>query len=70
MTITNLKSSNIKNLEYNEDVQTLTVEFQNGYKYAYAKVPKFIFISLISAESLGRYLNQNIRGNYSCVRLV
>ena len=70
MTITNIKSSNIKTIEYDENIETLIVEFQNGYKYAYAKVPKVVFASLITASSIGRFLNGNIRNNYSYVRLV
>lgn len=70
MTITNIKSSNIKTIEYNEEIQTLTVEFQSGAKYAYSKVPKNVFTRLVSANSVGRYLNENIKNNYTYVRLV
>ena len=70
MTITNIKSSNIKTIEYNEEIQTLTVEFQSGAKYAYSNVPKTVFNRLVSANSVGRYLNENIRNNYTYIRLV
>lgn len=70
MTITNIKSSNIKTIEYNEEIQTLTVEFQSGAKYAYSKVPKTVFTRLVGADSIGRYVSENIRNNYTYVRLV
>lgn len=70
MTITNIKSSNIKSIEYNEEIQTLTVEFQSGAKYAYSNVPKNVFARIFSADSIGRYVSENIRNNYTYVRLV
>lgn len=70
MTITNIKSSNIKTIDYNEEIQTLTIEFQSGSKYAYSNVPKSVFARLFSADSIGRYVSENIRNNYTYVRLV
>ena len=69
MTITNINSSNIQTVEYNEDLNTLIVEFKSGAKYAYSTVPKAVFDRMITADSVGRYLNSNIRNNYTYVRL-
>jgi hypothetical protein len=69
MTITNITSSNIQTVEYNEDINTLVVEFKSGAKYAYSNVPKEVFDRMITASSIGSYLNENIRNRYTYIRL-
>jgi hypothetical protein len=69
MTITNITSSNIQTVEYNEDINTLIVEFKSGAKYAYSNVPKGVFDRMITASSVGSYLNENIRNRYTYIRL-
>jgi hypothetical protein len=69
MTITNITSSNIQTVEYNEDINTLVVEFKSGAKYAYSNVPKEVFDRMITASSVGGYLNENIRNRYTYIRL-
>ena len=43
---------------------TLEVEFKNGSVYSYFDVPGGEYSNLVGAESVGKYLNQNIKNNY------
>lgn len=47
--------------EGNGDV---TVEFSSGTEASYADVPEDVFQEFVSADSVGRYFNQNIKGVY------
>jgi len=43
---------------------TLEIEFNNGI-YQYYDVPEDIFQELINASSIGSFIHQNIKNNYS-----
>ncbi|HQL11557.1 MAG TPA: KTSC domain-containing protein [bacterium] len=55
------KSSNIKTLWYSKDKQELIVEFLNGSQYRYSNVSELEWQNLKSAESKGKFLNENIK---------
>ena len=58
-----VSSSNLVSVGYDEESETLEIEFQNGI-YQYFDVPKTIFEELMSTSSKGRYFNQNIKDDY------
>lgn len=64
MNKTPVTSSNVASIGYDSNSMTLEVEFLNGSIYQYFDVPEVEYLNLISAESVGRYLNQNIKNNY------
>lgn len=43
---------------------TMIVEFANRGKYEYFDVPANVIREFIEADSVGKYFNQNIRGQY------
>ena len=57
-------SSNIAAIGYDEDSQTLQVEFNNGSNYQYFDVTERVFNELRDAGSVGAYLASNIKGVY------
>ncbi len=57
-------SSNIASIGYDEEAQTLEVEFLTGETYQYFDVPMSVYQELMSTASHGRYLNQYIKGKY------
>lgn len=65
---TAVKSSNVAEVGYDGDV--LEVTFRNGSRYRYSGVPREVHDELVSAESVGRYLNQNVKGQYGVERVV
>ena len=69
MLITNLNSSVIESIDYDQKIETLVVDFKSGTRYAYANVPVSVFHRLITAHSVGKFLSLEIKYKYSFVRL-
>ncbi len=59
-----LNSSNIAEIGFDEDTQTLEILFLNNSIYQYFDVPMHIYDALMQAESQGKFLAQNIKGFY------
>lgn len=64
-----VSSTNIAAIGYDQDSQTLRVEFRNGGTYDYFDVPETEYNSFISASSHGQYLAKNIKGRYRYARV-
>ena len=64
-----ITSSNVKAVEYDEENEIFTVEFNRGDIYSYIGVPQHVVDDLMKAESKGRFLNQNIMNVYDELRL-
>ena len=62
-------SSNVEKIGYDPGSQTLRVRFLNGSMYDYKNVPMMEFEQLQNAQSVGSYLNRNIKGNYAYERI-
>jgi hypothetical protein len=60
-----VSSSNVDSVGYDSDSQILEVEFNSGDIYQYSDVPEYIYDDLLSAGSVGQYLNQNVKNSYS-----
>ena len=57
-------SSNIAEIGYDMDSQTLGVRFQGGNLYYYKAVPEEEFEELASAASVGQHFLAHIKGRY------
>lgn len=64
--LTPVESSNIAAVGHTDG--TLTVQFKSGAIYDYADVPSEVFEEFVSADSVGRYFNQNLVGRYGAVK--
>lgn len=65
--IQEIKSSNLKALTYDSEIQELIIEFngkENENKYKYKKVPQKVIESFLQAESKGKYFHSDIKGKY------
>lgn len=62
-----VESSNINSLGYDDDSQTLAVQFKGGKTYHYAGVPREIYEIVRDAESVGREFAFSIRDHYDGV---
>jgi len=58
-------SSNIASIGYDENTSTLEIEFLNNTIYQYFDVPQHVYNGIMSADSHGQYLAQNIKGEYN-----
>lgn len=63
---TEVKSSNI--ISVGHDGTNLYVNYKSG-TYKYENVDKSVYESLISSESKGRFMNENIKGKYNYSRV-
>lgn len=59
-----VSSSNITSIGYDEDSETLEIEFHNGGVYQYFDIPKGVYDEIMAADSHGGYLAANIKGTY------
>lgn len=66
---TPVQSSNIASIGYDEDSNTLEIEFRNGGVYQYFDVPFHEYDDLMGAESKGQYLANHIKGHYRYVKV-
>ncbi len=64
-----VESSNIKSIGYDNDRQTLELEFNNGAVYQYFNVAEDIYQSIASSASIGAYFAKNIKGKYAYTAL-
>ena len=66
---TPVSSSDIASIGYDEDTQTLEVEFKNGSVYQYSGIPSTEHDGIMNSDSKGKYLHANIKNRYSYVKL-
>jgi hypothetical protein len=59
-----VKSEAVRSIGYDEDEWVLQVRFNNGKLYNYFRVPPREFQALRAAESIGAYLNREIKPYY------
>lgn len=59
-----VNSSNLASVGYDEESQTLEVEFNHGGIYQYYNVPENIYTNLMEAGSVGSFFSHNIRNVY------
>jgi len=66
---TPVTSSNIMSVGYDVRTLTLEVEFNNGTVYQYFDVPETVYLELMQASSVGKYLHANIKNVYRYVKI-
>lgn len=64
MKLTEVKSSNVKAIGYDESTKDLYVEYNAG-TYVYENVPAVVYEGLVSADSKGQFMNKNVKGFFS-----
>lgn len=57
-------SSFITNVSWDDDTETLLVQFISGTTWLYHDVPQDAYNRLVRSPSVGQYFNKNIRDNY------
>jgi len=62
-------SSMVRSIGYEEASQTLEVEFNSGLVYQYYNVPGSIHEQLLAAESMGKFINFQIKPHFPCSRV-
>jgi hypothetical protein len=62
-------SSNLLQVGWDEETETLYIQFKSGGLYSYEAVPEAVYIGLLTAASKGRYFWSNIRDIYPYQRI-
>jgi hypothetical protein len=66
---TPVTSSNIISIGFDEDSNTLEIEFLNGTVFQYFDVPFQVYDDFMESGSKGQYLAQQIKGKYRYVKV-
>jgi hypothetical protein len=64
-----VSSSNIAQIGYEPDFQTLEIQFLTGGVYQYSGVPPNVFEEFTAASSKGRYFSAYIKDRYPTTRV-
>lgn len=64
-----VNSTNVKSVGYELSSNLLEIEFHGGRVYRYSNVPEGVYMSLMSAKSIGSFFHQHIKGNYLFVQV-
>ncbi len=59
-----VRSSNLASVGYDEEQRILEIVFHDGRVYHYLEVPPERVLSLLRAESKGRFLNSEIKPHF------
>ena len=62
-------SSRLHAVGYDAKTGNLEVEFPDGTVWVYHGVPREVYVSLLTAPSIGRYFNRYVVGAYDYERL-
>jgi len=65
----NGKSSHVDTMSYKYDTEDLVVTFKRGGVYKYSGVPEEIWDEMLNAESVGKALNEHIKGVYASEKI-
>ena len=60
-----VKSSYIKGTHYNKEKKELRVKFKNGVIWKYFDVPESAHVSMLLADSIGKFFGKEIKGVFS-----
>ena len=64
-----VQSTNVAEVGYDPETMTLEVAFHNGTLYQYFDVPEVMFQELLHSDSVGRFLNTQIKNSYRYAKL-
>ena len=67
--MTEVKSSLIAAVGYDEAQKELTVEFKKGGIYSYKPVPHAVYTAMLEAISVGKFFLRNIKNQYEYVKV-
>ncbi|WP_224268410.1 KTSC domain-containing protein [Haloprofundus salinisoli] len=65
-----VSSSSLRSVGYDEDEETLELEFHSGGVYEYEGVAEETYEELLHASSRGRYFHENVRGEHDYRRIL
>ena len=64
-----VSSSNLAEVGYDPDTETLEIMFRSGFIYQYYNMPAFMYERFMQANSLGTFFNASIKGQFAEARV-
>jgi len=64
-----VKSSYIDAVAYNDATRELRIQFKSGATWKYSDVPPSVHVSLLMAESTGKYFAAEIKGVFKARKI-
>lgn len=64
-----INSSNLKSVGYDENTNTLEIEFKGGGIYRYSGVPNIVYLNLIKAPSHGKFFHRFIKDKFNTLKI-
>lgn len=58
------KSSQVNCIRYFDDTKILEIDFKQNKVYQYFDVPETVYEAALSAESIGKFINQNVKNKF------
>jgi hypothetical protein len=59
-----VQSSNVKSVGYDPEKKALHIHFRSGTTYVYKDVPESVYWELLESQSVGKYLDKNVKGGF------
>ena len=66
--LVHVTSSNVDAVGYDTENNYLYVRYKNGTMYQYDKVPVEVYDGIFKTESVGRYLNENVKNKFHYIK--
>jgi len=64
-----VQSKNVAEVGYDPATMTLEVAFHNGTIYQYFDVPEALYQEMFRSDSIGKFLNTQIKSSYRYAKL-
>ena len=64
-----VESEAISKIGYDNEESILVIEYTQGTQYMYSNVDSFEMVKILSSESPGKYVNDNVKGTYKYQKL-
>jgi hypothetical protein len=64
-----VNSSSIHHVGYDRDTRRLFLHYEGGWLYEYFDVPDDVYVRLMNAVSIGRFVNYAIKPHYHYKRI-
>lgn len=62
-------SGQVDTIRYFADDKALEIVFKNKKTYRYSQVPEHIYDGALSAESVGKYVNTHVKGQFPYLQI-
>lgn len=59
-----VNSTAVRRVDYTAETGTLDIWYQGGHRYSYFDVPPELYETLLAADSVGAFVNEQVKPHY------